>query len=914
MAFDKANFDKLLLEIYNTQLHINNCDKYFLFDCDKRYCHLNHLNEIMIKLHKLQSNDINLSTMAKCTCPENTIEICYNFDLLIDLCKNEYCAIKKMIVDMGKNIGFLSIKHGLKLFLGSEFKMYFSAENYETMKIFNKIFVPTSCEITNCDKQNNFMLERISNSNCDALLNRCAKLYINIIGTKFIVFHGFFKTDSIGVILTGTNFCNNKITQTKNKLIELIKTNDINRTFCDKYVDSINYYEYLLYSPNELYEILMDDSNLYTNVIRTEMSEIVSMFVDSSIMTMFKIIKLLMIYDNTNLACLLFDIIYNKKNSILSDIIYSNLNCSSQSNLKNVLCNLNLELTKIKKKKDDVGNLNKLVILSTMPDNVKRICVNKLADYNSENADSVKIKEYVQYLINFPWPSSNETNIFDEIHQDLNKSKAFIDKCMQTMNSHIYGQTECKEVIKETICKWISNPKARNNSIGLVGSPGVGKTLFAKTLSETLNIPFVQISLGGQNDGDILHGHSYVYNSSQPGMIIKKMIEAKKSRCIMYFDELDKTSVRNGHNEIYDILIHLTDMSMNSNFQDRFFQEITFPLNNVLFVFSYNNSSKIDSILLDRIQEIKVQSYSVKEKIKIANCHLIEQICKNIGYDFNQLNFSSEVLEYIIENYTLESGVRDLNRKIEKIILKLNVERIYNNTLYDSQIIKITQEHVDMYLKDSIVSVRKIHDVPQIGIVNGLYVTNCGAGGIVPIQVLRYYQSEHNKFTLKLTGSQGRIMKESAHYALTIASNILSEDNKKKYMNEMYGWHLHTPDASTHKNGPSAGCAIAAAFVSQILGKYVKHNYAITGEIELTGCIKSIGGLLLKLHGAKMAGTNVVLIPSENKHDLEKIVADSPNLLTTYFNVIMVDNIFDVLKHLLIDYDANDFCLQWQQN
>lgn len=351
MAFDKANFNNLLLEIYNTQLHINNCDKYFLFDCDKRYCHLNHLNEIMIKLHKLQSNDANLSSTTKCTCPESTMEICYNFDLSIDLCKNEYCMIKKMIVNMGKNIGFLSIKHGLKLFLGQEFKMYFSTENYDTMKIFNKIFVPTSCEITNSDKKNNFMLEKISNGNSDTLLNRCAKLHVNIIGTKFIVFHGFFKTDSIGVILTGTNFCNNKITQTKNKLIDLIKTNDINRTFCDKYVNSINYYEYLLYSPNELYEILMEDSNLYTNVIRTEMSEIVSMFVDSSIMTMFKIIKLLLIHDNTNLACLLFDIIYNKKNSILSDIIYSNLNCSSQSNLKNVLCNLNLELTKIKKKR-----------------------------------------------------------------------------------------------------------------------------------------------------------------------------------------------------------------------------------------------------------------------------------------------------------------------------------------------------------------------------------------------------------------------------------------------------------------------------------------------------------------------------------------------------------------------------------
>jgi ATP-dependent Lon protease len=330
----------------------------------------------------------------------------------------------------------------------------------------------------------------------------------------------------------------------------------------------------------------------------------------------------------------------------------------------------------------------------------------------------------------------------------------------------------------------------------------------------------------------------------------------------------------------------------------------------VLFVFSYNNSSKIDSILLDRIQEINVQSYSVKEKIKIAKCHLIEQICKNIGYDFNQLDFSSEVLEYIIENYTLESGVRDLNRKIEKIILKLNVERIYNNVSYDSQTIEIMQEHVDMYLKDSIMSVRKIHDVPILGIVNGLFVTDYGAGGIIPIQVLRYYQSEHHKFTLKLTGCQGNVMRESAHCALTIALNILSEDNKKKYVDNAHGWHLHVPTASIKKNGPSAGCAIVAAFVSQILGKYVKNNYALTGEIELTGCIKSIGGLLLKLCGAKQAGVNVVLIPLENKQDLEKIIIDSPNLLTSDFNVIMVSNIFDVLKHLLIDYDEKDFCLQ----
>jgi ATP-dependent Lon protease len=276
-----------------------------------------------------------------------------------------------------------------------------------------------------------------------------------------------------------------------------------------------------------------------------------------------------------------------------------------------------------------------------MPDHIKKICLEKLEDLKNANNETSKIKMYVNILVQFPWLSESDDNVFKIASMDKNKSKEFLETIENKLNKQIYGHEIAKVKTVQIIGKLISVQGSHISPIALAGPPGVGKTKFAQCLAECLNIPFVQITLGGQNDGELLHGHGYTYSGAQPGMIVKKMIDAGSARCIMYFDELDKCVSKNGQvNELMSILIHLTDPMTNGSFQDRFFQEISFPLNKVIFMFSFNDISKIDKILLDRIEVLNVDSYSIKEKITITNNYLLVQLCKEIGFEYNSIIFT----------------------------------------------------------------------------------------------------------------------------------------------------------------------------------------------------------------------------------------------------------------------------------
>ena len=196
----------------------------------------------------------------------------------------------------------------------------------------------------------------------------------------------------------------------------------------------------------------------------------------------------------------------------------------------------------------------------------------------------------------------------------------------------------------------------------------------------------------------------------------------------------------------------------------------------------------------------------------------------------------------------------------------------------------------------------------MVGVINGLYANSIGKGGIVPIQIYNNYTGSDEKFTLKLTGSQGKVMKESVICAFTTALHQLNHDKRKSIATEFpFGFHIHAPSGATPKDGPSAGCAFTTAFISRMINKRIKNNIAMTGEIELTGKVTKIGGLLYKLSGARKAGVNLALIPKENEEDYQKILNDNPEFVSDTFNVITVDNIREILKHVLLDYDENDF-------
>jgi ATP-dependent Lon protease len=353
----------------------------------------------------------------------------------------------------------------------------------------------------------------------------------------------------------------------------------------------------------------------------------------------------------------------------------------------------------------------------------------------------------------------------------------------------------------------------------------------------------------------------------------------------------------------------------NGSFQDRFFQEITFPLNKVIFIFSFNDINKIDKILLDRMEILTVESYNLKEKISIANDHLLKDICKDVGFQPNSVIFNKEILSKIIEEHTFEPGVRSLKRCIENILLKLNLDRIYQKNLFEpvNDIIKeyndlnplvINENILEEYLGKSKITFKTIHKKDIIGIVNGLYATNMSSGGIVPIQITGHHFGNTNKFILKLTGNQKKIMRESILYSFTTAINLINLKQKEIFFNKYPGGlHIHNPEAATPKDGPSAGVAFTLAFLSVMLDKKIKHNIALTGEIDLYGNVTKIGGVRYKVQGAFKANVNTVYLPKENEEDVDKLKKELPEIFDDLHECKFIETVIDVARDAIVDWD-----------
>ena len=666
---------------------------------------------------------------------------------------------------------------------------------------------------------------------------------------------------------------------------------------------------------------VLDDYTYFIKYSGLNFKNIMIEFLQMPLKAKFNLIKILLFGNsiNINIAALLFGITKDQKESVdqmskptlISDIIFKNLKYSNQNKLKKSNSLIYQELEKLKNIIPEDIDLKKQIIMNkNMPSYVKKLALNRLEELKTSNSEHYKHQTYIRKLIDFPWSSQlNDDDIFTIIKNDKEACKKFINDAKQKMDEYVYGHDKCKETILELIGKWISNSNSSGKSIGLLGPPGVGKTLFAKALGVILNIPFSQINLGGVDDAALLTGHSFTYSSAQNGLIIDNIIQGGSSRCVMFFDEIDKTGIKHGVNEIMNVLIHLTDPNANDKFNDKFFQEVTFPLNKVLFVFSYNDADKVDKILLDRLEQISVDAYTTQDKIEIFKNHLIQEVSKDININYNILDFSEESIIHLIENYTHEAGVRSLKRKLEKLLSKINLDKLYGTGLFDNKFydeqnrIMITVDLINNYLEKPQLNPKKIFHDDLVGVVNGMYAMSSGPGGIMPILIYKHYTGPDN-FKLKFTGQQKSVMKESITFAFTIAMNLLKdnyiEEFTKKYKK---GLHIHTPDGSTPKDGPSAGAAFTTAFISTILNKKVKKNIAMTGEIETNGHITAIGGLECKLLGAKKAGVNLVFIPKENIPDYDKIIDKNKNLIDDTFKIIIVNHISEVIEYALIDID-----------
>jgi ATP-dependent Lon protease len=481
----------------------------------------------------------------------------------------------------------------------------------------------------------------------------------------------------------------------------------------------------------------------------------------------------------------------------------------------------------------------------------------------------------------------NGAEIKGDITKLVNNMKQITDymgNVKHTLDKAVHGHDKAKKQIERIIGQWI-NGEQKGACFGFEGNPGIGKTTLAKGLAECLkdengvSRPFALIALGGDSNASTLVGHSYTYVGSTWSQIIQILMDKKCMNPIIVFDEVDKISKTEHGKEITGILTHLLDPTQNDCFQDKYFSGIDIDLSKVLFILSYNDVESIDKVLLDRVHRVKFESLSIEDKVVICNNHLLPEIYKKVGLE-DTIHFTDETIKFIVEEYTLEPGVRKLKEKLFEIVGEINLNLLKElNTDIVLPIVISKDDITNKYFKDKPkTKIHKIHTENKVGLINALWANSYGSGGVLPLQA-SFIPS--NKFLeLVLTGSMGEVMKESISVSLTNAWNLTSIERKKhlikKYNdpknNNVCGIHIHCPDISTKKDGPSATTAFTVLIYSLFNDIKIKNNFGITGETHFGYYLTEIGGLREKIIHSIKSGITEFIFPKENDKDFDKIM------------------------------------------
>ena len=528
--------------------------------------------------------------------------------------------------------------------------------------------------------------------------------------------------------------------------------------------------------------------------------------------------------------------------------------------LKEKMKVLKQELGEDSWKKEEVIEYRKVLDKLKIDKKIKDHFSHEIDKYEIMSDDALEVSvmhNYLDWVLHLPWNKTRKENAnFDEVYKELNKSH--------------FGMNEIKTRISEYVAIKNLNRNIQSPIICLVGPPGVGKTTIAMSIAKALNRDFYKISVGGLNDSTELVGSRRTYLASAPGKIIQGLNKCGSNNPLILIDEVDKM-VKDYKGDPASTLLEILDPNQNKIFTDNYIEE-PFDLSGVLFILTANNVSDIPKPILDRVELIELHSYTVFEKKDIAKNYMLPNILlDNMVYD-NKLKFSDELLYFLINNYTDEAGVRDLERILSSLARKITINNV--KILNEERVVKLlgnTKYTSNLVMEE------------ENGVVNTLAVSNSG-GTLSKIEVVTCKGNDK----LTITGNAGNILKESISVVLT----MLKLKYKYSFHNEDI--HVHFLDASSKKDGPSAGIALSVALCSLKENKKVPSDVAFTGEVSLNGSILKIGGLKEKLIAAYNKNIKVVYMPKSNSEDLENV----PKLILDNMEVIPVSNFNEVYTKL----------------
>ena len=516
---------------------------------------------------------------------------------------------------------------------------------------------------------------------------------------------------------------------------------------------------------------------------------------------------------------------------------------------------------------------------SKLPKAVKEkaeIELNRLRYQDGTSSEANVIRSYLDWILDIPWNKSSKDNF------NVKEAETVLD-------SEHYGLEE----VKERIIEYLAVKKHTNTLKGpilcLVGPPGVGKTSIAKSIAMATNRKFARMSLGGVRDEAEIRGHRKTYVGAIPGRLAYVLKEAKVNNPLILLDEIDKVGV-DTRGSVSDALLEVLDSEQNSTFRDNYL-ELDLDLSKVLFVTTANTLDTIPLPLLDRMEIIEVSGYTYEEKFHIAKNHLIPKILKEHKLSSEELKISDGAIKDIINYYTREAGVRSLERAIGKLIRKSITEMIKT----DKKSININSNRLEKYLGSKIVTFDVKDKEDRVGVVKGMAWTAAG-GDTLPVESV----TMKGTGKLTLTGQLGDVMQESAKIAFGYVRANAKQYGIKEDFYKNTDIHIHFPEGSIKKDGPSAGVTIITSIVSSLTNKKVRSNISMTGEVTLTGRVLAIGGLKEKSIAAFRAGIDTIIIPRENEKDIKEIPSSVKNKLT----IITVDHVSEVINKAIIGVDT----------